>query len=156
MQFHAARNQAMQFCAARNQTNQWRHRNETVTKRLGCFGKLVLESELSVPAVSATAYRLNADINRISYLYILHIFHGRLTFEKLPYPNNGITVIRKLLSYTLVTHMSRIEQTCFIKYHMRFSLSRTNWHPNHLQVYTLKYTKLTYSISNRSSKWCLI
>jgi len=31
MQFHAARNQAMQFCAARNQTNQWRHRNETVT-----------------------------------------------------------------------------------------------------------------------------
>jgi len=32
MQFHAARNQAMQFCAARNQTNQWRHRNETVTK----------------------------------------------------------------------------------------------------------------------------
>jgi len=33
MQFHAARNQAMQFCAARNQTNQWRHRNETVTKQ---------------------------------------------------------------------------------------------------------------------------
>jgi len=32
MQFHAARNQAMQFCAARNQTNQWRHRNETVTR----------------------------------------------------------------------------------------------------------------------------
>jgi len=32
MQFHAARNQAMQFCAARNQTNQWRHRNETVTE----------------------------------------------------------------------------------------------------------------------------
>jgi len=32
MQFHAARNQAMQFCAARNQTNQWRHRNETVTQ----------------------------------------------------------------------------------------------------------------------------
>jgi len=31
MQFHAARNQAMQFCAAHNQTNQWRHRNETVT-----------------------------------------------------------------------------------------------------------------------------
>jgi len=31
MQFCAARNQAMQFCAARNQTNQWRHRNETVT-----------------------------------------------------------------------------------------------------------------------------
>jgi len=36
MQFHAARNQAMQFCAARNQTNQWRHRNETVTE-LGTF-----------------------------------------------------------------------------------------------------------------------
>jgi len=62
MQFHAARNQAMQFCAARNQTNQWRHRNETVTTTTLIFTSDGNEWPQHCPLLSEEVYWLQYNI----------------------------------------------------------------------------------------------
>jgi len=49
----------------------------------------------------------NADVNDISFLNVFTqdstLFNDGFTFQKLPFPSHVITVIRKLLSYILVT-----------------------------------------------------
>jgi len=62
--------------------------------------------------------------------------HGAFTFQKLPNHSDSLTVIRKLLSYILVTHMSQILRTCFKKYQVWHRRSCWNLHPVHLKVCT--------------------
>jgi len=117
--------------------------NKTLTCRvrsgLSCLGVKVLKGEISIkicstefPAVSTITLQLIAE-SAIQMLTAFHFsistqdsinFHGGFTFQKLPYPIYGITVVRKLVSYVLVTHMSQLKQTFVTKYHVRFSLSR--------------------------------
>ena len=111
-----------------NQAN-WKHlafelppSTKLLVRVRNCFGKPVLKHEMSVkvspkfPAVSWMSWQAIAEVNGISFLFVFSTkifitFHTGFTFQKLSYPSHGITVIRKLPSYILVKHFSRISST---------------------------------------------